>query len=86
MYSGNTLTITSDKPMTKIEITMADNASAAQTWLKADQEEYTYSSEDKVGTWTGEATQVVFTVPSREEAGISTGAPQARIAKITIHL
>ena len=85
MYSGNTLTITSDKPMTKIEITMADNASAAQTWLKADQEEYTYSSEDKVGTWTGEATQVVFTVPSKEEAGIS-GAPQARIAKITIHL
>ncbi len=85
MYAGNTLTITSEEPMTKIVITMADNATTSQTWLKADQEEYTYSSEDKVGTWTGEATQVVFTVPTKEEAGLSTGNPQARIAKIAIY-
>ena len=84
MYVGNTLTITSEEPMTKIVITMADNATTSQTWLKADQEEYTYSSEDKVGTWTGEATQVVFTVPTKEEAGTSSN-PTARIAKIAIY-
>lgn len=84
MYVGNTLTITSEEPMLKIEITMTENAADANAMLKADQETYTYSSKDKIGTWTGEATQVVFTVPTKEEVGTSAN-PQARIAKIAIY-
>ena len=73
MYANNTLTITSDQLMGKIVITMT--GSAAQKRLEANVG--SYALEGNVGTWTGEAKEVVFTVPS-------TSGSQARIQKIEI--
>lgn len=79
MYTGNTLTITSKKTIANIIITFS--GTAAQMCLKADDGKYAF--EDNVGTWTGEANEVVFTVPSKEEAGTSSN-PQARIQQIEV--
>jgi hypothetical protein len=43
-----------------------------------------YAFADGVGTWTGEANEVVFTVPSKEEAGTGNTSPQARIQEIKV--
>lgn len=73
LYAGNTLTITSEEEIGKIEFTMT--GAAKQMLLEAN--EGMYSFEDKVGTWTGEANEIVFTVP----AGSGN---QARIKQIDI--
>ena len=73
MYAGHEFTITSDKPMIKILITM-DHASANQQVLEANVGNY--SLENNVGTWTGESEAVTFTVPAGK---------QARISKIQIY-
>lgn len=73
MYANNTLTITATQPMGKIIITMT--GSAAQKLLEANVG--SYALEGNVGTWTGEAKEVIFTVPS-------TSGSQARIQKIEI--
>jgi len=73
MYAGNTLTITAEKPMVKIVFTMT--GTAAQMSLEADKGEY--SLEGTTGTWTGEADEVVFTVPN-------VSGNQARIQMIEI--
>ena len=73
MYAGNTLTITAEKPMVKIVFTMTGNAT--QMSLEADKGEY--SLEGTTGTWTGEADEVVFTVPN-------VSGNQARIQMIEI--
>jgi len=74
MYSTNTLTITSQKPMAKILFTFADDASANQKKLEAEG----YDAES--GVWKGEATSVTFAVPAK--TGLT--APQARISKIEV--
>lgn len=75
LYANNTLTITSkEKPMAKIVITMT--GSEKQKKLTANVGEYALAG--NVGTWTGEAKEVVFTIPSE------TGS-QARIQKIEIY-
>lgn len=74
LYAGNTLTISSEKEIAKIEITM--NGSDAQKRLTTDIPTYTYAK--SVGTWEGQSNQVVFTVPS-------TSGSQARIQKIKIY-
>ena len=73
MYAGNTLTITAEKPMVKIVFTMT--GTEAQMSLEADKGEY--SLEGTTGTWTGEADEVVFTVPN-------VSGNQARIQMIEI--
>ena len=75
MYANNTLTITSEEPMLKIVFTMT--GSAKQMSLEADRGEYEFA--DTVGTWTGNETEVVFTVPS-------ASGSQARIKKIVVYL
>lgn len=73
MYANNTMTITSEKAIGKIEFTMTGGLT--QRSLTANVGEYALSG--NVGTWTGEANEIVFTVPS-------TSGSQARIQKITI--
>lgn len=68
MYGNNTMTITGSG-IKKIVITMTGNAD--QTCLEAEG----FTVENKVGTWTGNANEVVFTV---------TSGKQARIQKIEI--
>ena len=65
-YAGNTFTITADKPMAKIVITMSGNEN--QMCLEANVG--TYTLEGNVGTWEGEAKEVVFTVPTGKQARI----------------
>ena len=74
LYANNVMTITSEKLMGKIVITMT--GSAKQKSLEANVG--TYALEGNVGTWTGEANEVVFTVPS-------ASGSQARIQKISIY-
>ena len=73
LYAGHEFTITSDKPMVKILITM-DHASANQQVLEANMGDYELIN--NVGTWTGESNSVTFTVPAGK---------QARISKIQIY-
>lgn len=73
LYAGNTLTITSEKKIGKIEFTLT--GSSKQMLLEANVGMYSF--ENKVGTWTGEANEIVFTVP----AGSGN---QARIQSIKI--
>ena len=73
LYAGNTLTISSVEKIGKIEFTMT--GSSKQMLLEANVG--MYSLDGKVGTWTGEANEIVFTVP----AGSGN---QARIQSIKI--
>ena len=77
LYAGNTLTLTSknEEPLVKIEFTMT--GTAKQMSLEADKGEYSLDSQAGVGTWTGEETEVVFTVPN-------ASGSQARIQKIEV--
>ena len=72
MYGDNTMTITGSS-ITKITFTLTGNDNQIQ--LEANVGNYALDSESKVGTWTGNATEVVFTVPNGK---------QARIQKIEI--
>ena len=74
IYAGNIFTITSQKAMAKIVITMT--GTEKQMTLEANVGEYVL--EGNVGTWTGEAKEVVFTVPN-------VAGTQARIVKIDIY-
>lgn len=76
LYATNTLTITSEQPMAKIVFTMT--GSAKQMSLEADKGTYTFDANSSSGIWTGEETEVVFSVPNANSA-------QARIQKITIY-
>lgn len=73
LYAGNTLTITSEKEIGKIVFTMT--GSAKQMTLVANVGDYTF--ETNTGTWTGQANEIVFTVPN-------VSGTQARIQKIKI--
>ena len=75
LYAGNTLTITSEEEIGKIEFTMT--GAAKQMLLEANEGMYSFDNESLVGTWTGEANEIVFTVP----AGSGN---QARIKQIDI--
>ena len=72
LYASNTLTVTSQKPMVKIVFTFDTTKDPA-----FDVTTGTFEVANGIGTWTGEATEVVFTVPSL------TGA-QTRIQKIEV--
>ncbi len=70
MYGNNTMTL-SGATMTKVVFTLTGNDD--QTQLEANVGEY--ALDNKVGTWTGSASEIVFTVPTGK---------QARIQKIEI--
>ncbi len=74
LYSGNTMTITSEKMMGEIVIVMS--GTEKQKRLEANVGEYALNGDD--GVWTGEAKEVVFSVPSVSGA-------QARIERIKIN-
>lgn len=78
MYVGNTLTITSEKKIATIELTFVG---ANYSYLKVGEDDIALAN--NVGTWTGEANEVVFTVPTKESAG-TTSNPQARIQEIKV--
>lgn len=73
LYAGNTLTITSSKEIAKIEFYFTGNENQMQ--LEADCGDY--SLEAAKGTWTGQASTIVFSVPN-------TSGIQARIKRIDI--
>lgn len=74
LVANNTLTISSDKEIAAIVISMTGNA--RQMKLSADKGEYELV--DNVGVWTGDENEVVFTVPS------GMMAQQALIQRIDI--
>jgi hypothetical protein len=73
LYANNTLNISSEKLIGKIEFTFT--GTAKQMLLEADKG--SYALEGKVGTWLGKANDITFTVP----AGSGN---QARIVSIKI--
>lgn len=73
LYAGNTLSIDSEKEIAKLEFYFTGNEN--QMLLQADRG--TYELEAAKGTWTGQETSIVFSVPN--ESG-----KQARIARIDV--
>ncbi len=76
MYAGNSLTITSDEPMTEIILVMSVAGDKGAS-LEADEGELVYDEETTTFTWTGSATEVVFSVPN-------VSGEQGRIVSITV--
>lgn len=74
LYAGNTLVITSEKTIAKIVFTMI--GTEAQMQLEASVGEY--ELDGTVGTWTGEANEITFSVPN-------ISGSQARIVSIQIY-
>lgn len=68
MYAGNTLTINSTKDISKIVFTLTGKQN--QINLSADRGEYTLKGFE--GTWKGNDSEIVFTVPSGSQARIQS--------------
>lgn len=73
MYAQNSIKISSDKEISKIIFTMTGSENQMQ--LEADKPTYTLNG--NIGTWTGEAKEVTFTIPN-------VSSTQARIQRIDI--
>ena len=77
MYAGNTLTISSERVIGKIEF-FFDKGNKQPQHQMLEANVGTYTLDDLLGTWTGDEKEIVFTCPN--ESG-----NQARIAKIKIY-
>ena len=78
LYSGNTYTISADN-ITKIEFELVfdnDGKAGSNMDIVSGGGSYSYDSSSKIGTWTGEAESIKFSVPSSQK--------QTRIASITV--
>ncbi|MBR1878443.1 MAG: hypothetical protein IJ814_05495 [Paludibacteraceae bacterium] len=73
LYAGNTLTISSEKVIGKIVFTLTGN----DNQKKLEANVGTYALEGDKGQWTGEAKEIVFSVPN-------VSGNQARIQKIQL--
>lgn len=61
MYTGNTLTISSEKTITKIEIAFSENYYSGFSLKSVSSGSYTNATtSDGIGTWTGKANSVAF--------------------------
>lgn len=80
LFAGNTIAFSSTKAMSKIVITMTGEEHQMTLNLTSPEEAYSFA--DGVGTWTGEATEVAFSVPTGFVNGKTS---QARIQKIEVY-
>lgn len=64
MYAGNTLTINSEKEIVKIAFAFDTNNGAKIPAFEASTGEVEIAESGETGTWTGEATEIVLSVPS----------------------
>ena len=77
IYKGQTLTVSSESTITKIEFTCTANGTTKYgPGCFAAQTGYTYESSGKKGTWVGESTSITFTASSN----------QVRITQIVVTL
>ena len=77
MYAGNTLTISSEKVIGKIEF-FFDKGTKQPQHQMLEANVGTYTLEDLLGTWTGDENEIVFTCPN-------ASGNQARIIKIKVY-
>ena len=77
MYAGNTLTVNATNPIAKIEFLFDTNEGKKIPAFDVNAGTVAISEEGTTGAWTGEATEIVFTVPN-------VSGQQARIQQVQV--
>lgn len=77
MYAGNVLTVTSAEPLTEMAFAFDTNGGVKMPAFDVSTGTMEFAEDGLTGTWTGNATEIVFTVPN-------VSGQQTRIQKIQI--